>query len=33
MYEEGDGTYRGFGYSSLFSGPLDLAAWSQRELL
>ena len=26
------GPYRVFGYSSLFSDPLDLATWSQREL-
>ena len=32
IFEEGDGPYRGFGYSSLVSGPLDLATWSQREL-
>ena len=31
--EKGDGSYRGFGYLSLFSGPIDLATWSQRELL
>ena len=30
--EESDGPYRGFGYSSLFSDPLDLATWSQSEL-
>ena len=29
--EESDGPYRGFGYSSLFSDPLDLATCSQRE--
>ena len=29
--EKGDGPYRGFGYLSLFSDPLDLAKWSQRE--
>ena len=28
--EKGDGSYRGFGYLSLFSDPIDLAAWSQR---
>ena len=33
IYEKGDGSYRGFGYLSLFSDPLDLATWSQRELL
>ena len=31
--EEGDEPYRGFGYFSLFSDPIDLATWSQRELL
>ena len=31
--EKGDGPYRGFGYLSLFSDPIDLATWSQRELL
>ena len=31
--EKGDGPYRGFGYLSLFSDPIDLAMWSQRELL
>ena len=31
--ETGDGLYRGFGYLSLFSDPIDLATWSQRELL
>ena len=30
---KGDGPYRGFGYSSLFGDPLDLATWSQSELL
>ena len=30
--EKGDGPYRGFGYSSLVSDPLDLATWSQRVL-
>ena len=29
--EKGDGPYSGFGYLSLFSDPLDLAKWSQRE--
>ena len=29
--EKGDGPYRGFGYLSLFSDPIDLATWSQRE--
>ena len=28
--EKSDGLYRGFGYLSLFSDPLDLAQWSQR---
>ena len=32
ILEKGDGPYRGFGYSSLVSDPLDLATWSQREL-
>ena len=31
--EKGDGPYRGFGYTNLFSDPIDLVAWSQRELL
>ena len=31
--EKGDGPYRGFGYLSLFSDPIYLATWSQRELL
>ena len=31
--EQGDGPYQGFGYLSLFSDPLDLAKWSQREIL
>ena len=31
--EKGDGSYRGFGYLSLFSDRIDLATWSQRELL
>ena len=30
--EKGDGPNRGFGYLNLFSGPIDLATWSQREL-
>ena len=30
--EESDGPYRGFGYSSLFSDPLDSATRSQSEL-
>ena len=29
--EKGDGPYRGFGYLSLFSDPIDLATWSQIE--
>ena len=29
--KKGDGPYRGFGYLSLFSDPIDLATWSQRE--
>ena len=32
IYEKGGGPYRGFGYSSLFSDPLDLATWRQRAL-
>ena len=28
--EKRDGPYRGFGYLSLFSDPIDLATWSQR---
>ena len=28
--ENGIGPYRGFGYLSLFSDPIDLATWSQR---
>ena len=31
--EKRDGPYRGFGFLSLFSDPLDLAKWSQREIL
>ena len=31
--EKGGGPYRGFVYSSLFSDPIDLATWGQRELL
>ena len=30
--EKGNGLYRGFGYLSLVSDPLDLAIWSQKEL-
>ena len=33
MNEKRDGPYRGFDYQSLVSDPLDLATWSQRELL
>ena len=29
--EKGDGPYRGFGYFSLFSDPIDLATGSQIE--
>ena len=29
--EKGDGPYRGFGYLSLFSDPIDIATWNQRE--
>ena len=31
--EKKDGSYRGFGYLSLFSDPLDLAKWIKREIL
>ena len=31
--EKRDGPYRGFGYLSLFSDPIDFATWCQRELL
>ena len=31
--KKSDGPYRGFGYLSLFSGPIDSATWNQRELL
>ena len=31
--EKGDGPYCGFGYLSLFSDPINLATWGQRELL
>ena len=31
--ENVDGPYRGFDYKSLFSDPLVLAKWSQREIL
>ena len=31
--EKGDGPYHGFGYLNLVSDPLDLTAWSQRQLL
>ena len=30
IFEKDDGPYRGFGYSSLVSDPLDLATWSQK---
>ena len=30
--ERRDGPYHGFGYLSLFSDPLDLAKWGQREI-
>ena len=33
MFEKGDRPYRGFGYLSLVSDPLDLATWSKKELL
>ena len=29
--EKGDGPYHSFGYLSLFSDPIDLATWRQRE--
>ena len=31
--EKSHGPYCGSGYLSLFSDPLDLAKWSQREIL
>ena len=31
--EKGDGPYRGFGYLSLLTDPIDLTTWSQRELM
>ena len=31
--EKEDGPYRGFGYLSLFSDPIDLATLGERELL
>ena len=31
--EKEDGPYRGFGYLSLLSDPIDLATWSQRDIL
>ena len=31
--EKRNGPYRGFGYLRLFSDPLDLAEWSQSEIL
>ena len=31
--EKRDGPYGGFGYLSLFSDPLVLVKWSQREIL
>ena len=31
--EKEGGPYRGFGYLSLFSDPINLATWSQKELL
>ena len=33
IYEKGDGPYRGFDYLSLFSDHIDLATWSQRQLV
>ena len=30
IHEKGAGPYRGFGYLSLFSDPIDLASWSER---
>ena len=30
---KGDGPYHGFGNISLFSDPISLATWSQREIL
>ena len=32
MHEKGGGPYRGFGFSSLVSDPLDMA-WSRRQLV
>ena len=32
IFQKGDGPYRGFGYSSLVSDPLNLSTWSQREI-
>ena len=31
--EKGDGPFRGFGYLSLLSDPIDLATWNKSELL
>ena len=31
--ENGYRPYHGFGYFSLFSDPLDMATWSQREFI
>ena len=31
--EKGEEPNRAFGYLSLFSDPIDLAAWSQREYM
>ena len=31
--EKVDGSYRGFGYSSLISDSINLATWNQRQLL
>ena len=32
IYEKGDGPYRGFGYLSLCSDPINLATWNKRAL-
>ena len=31
--EKEGGQYRGFGYLNFFSDPIDLATWSQKQLL
>ena len=32
IYEKGVGPYRGFGYFSLVSDPIELAIWSQKRI-